>query len=75
MRPVRAWVTRVVSRRRSSGVVWGLSRVALSQRRLSAWARPSTAWPWVRRVRRMVATVVSSVSVGRKRTVLMVGRA
>lgn len=59
---------------RSPGWVWGLRRVALSQSPVGVVARPRTACPSVRRVRRMVARVVWSAPVGRKRTVLRVGR-
>lgn len=59
---------------RSSGRVWGLSRVALSHSRPSSSARPMTALPsWSSR-RRTAATASSDAPAGRKRTVLMVGR-
>lgn len=58
---------------RSPGWVCGLSRVALSQSLPSMRARPSTARPWVRRVRRMWAMRSSGAPRGRKRTVLRVG--
>lgn len=59
---------------RSPGRVWGLRRVALSQRRPSRVARPRTARPSSRRVRRTAATVSSVALTGRNRTVLMTGR-
>lgn len=64
---------REMSWSRSPAVVCGLSRVALSHRRPSAWVRPRTARPWCRRVRRRVARWSSSAWVGRKRTVVRVG--